>query len=248
MTRTAPQHRRPRARHRARSGSAAVGVVSIVVIAGAAAAVVVVMAAPRPHTASHSGAPPVRTSTTSGALPATPSMSQSPALLPPLPSITGPAHDGGAAGLAVGQPVRLRIPAIHVDSRLERLGREPDGTLEPPRKWQEAGWYADGARPGEQGPAVIAGHIDSTTGPAVFFRLRDLRPGDGVTVTDSAGHTFRFVVEHTSQYPKNHFPADAVYGPTSLPELRLVTCAGSFDSQARSYRDNLVVYADEVTS
>lgn len=170
-----------------------------------------------------------------------------PALLPPLAhGIVGPAHAVAAAASPAGLPARLRIAAIGVNSGLERLGRLPDGTLEAPRKWGQAGWYADGVRPGAQGPAVIAGHVDSTDGPAVFFRLRELRPGDVVFVTDTNDTTLRFRVDHTMSYPKSRFPETAVYGPTALPELRLVTCTGQFDRAARSYRENLVVYADLV--
>jgi hypothetical protein len=164
-------------------------------------------------------------------------------LLPPLPSVTGPAHADPTAPPTVGRPVRLTVAAIGVDTSLERLDRTADGTLEAPRMWSRAGWYADGVRPGEQGPSVIAGHVDSTTGPAVFFRLHELRPGNAIVITTAAGDRFRFVVDHVRQYPKTDFPAAAVYGPTALPELRLVTCSGDFDRQARSYVDNLVVYA-----
>jgi hypothetical protein len=170
------------------------------------------------------------------------------ALLPPLAQgIVGPAHAAAAAASPVGLPARLRIAAIGVNSSLERLGRLPDGTLEAPREWGQAGWYADGVRPGAQGPAVIAGHVDSTDGPAVFFRLRELRPGDIVVVSDTNGATFRFRVDHTMTYPKSRFPSTAVYGPTALAQLRLVTCTGQFDRMARSYRENLVVYADLVS-
>ena len=106
-----------------------------------------------------------------------------------------------------------------------------------------AGWYAAGVVPGDQGPAVIGGHVDSRNGPGVFFRLRTLRPGDLVDVTRSDGRTVRFSVIAVALYPKDRFPTEAVYGPTSGPELRLVTCGGTFDRSARSYDDNVVVDA-----
>ena len=139
----------------------------------------------------------------------------------------------------------MRIPSIGVDSGLQRLGLGPGGVLQPPSRWQVAGWYADGVRPGDTGPAVIAGHVDSVSGPAVFYRLRDLRPGAAVLVTRSDGSSVRFTVAATARYPKSRFPTDAVYGPSPVPTLRLVTCIGDFDVSRRSYVDNLVVTAYE---
>jgi hypothetical protein len=140
-------------------------------------------------------------------------------------------------------PVRVRIPSIGVDSALQKLGLLPDGSLAPPSQWQVAGWYAGGVRPGDVGPAVIAGHVDSVSGPAIFFKLVDLKPGNAVLVTRADSSTLRFRVSRTDEYPKNKFPTAAVYGPTPVPTLRLVTCTGDFDYQARSYVDNLVVTA-----
>jgi Sortase domain len=142
-----------------------------------------------------------------------------------------------------GPPVRIRIPAIGVDSRLQRLGLEPDGTLQAPTDWGTAGWYAGGPRPGEAGPAVIAGHVDSTSGPAVFYALRALRIGDAVLVTDRRGTVLRFVVDSIATFPKSRFPTALVYGPQPLPVLRLITCTGAFDAAKHSYVDNLVVSA-----
>jgi LPXTG-site transpeptidase (sortase) family protein len=147
----------------------------------------------------------------------------------------------GAAPTA-GTPTRLRIPAIGVDTPLEELHLEATGTLEPPRDFAHAGWFADGAVPGETGPAVIAGHVDSTTGPAVFFRLDRLRPGDPVEVERADGWV-AFTVVAVRRYPKAAFPTAQVYGPTPDAELRLITCSGPFDNAQRSYLDNTVVYA-----
>jgi Sortase domain len=164
--------------------------------------------------------------------------------LPALPhGPTGPAHPAPRAGRPVAAPVLLIIPAIGVDTGLESLDLLPDGTLEPPHEWGVAGWYADGVRPGEPGPAVIAGHVDSVNGPAVFYRLHDLRIGATVLVRTRDDTMLRFVVDTVRRYPKTQFPTAAVYGPTPLPELRLVTCTGEFDWSARSYLDNLVVSA-----
>jgi sortase (surface protein transpeptidase) len=143
-------------------------------------------------------------------------------------------------------PVRLRIPAIGVDTGLQRLGRDHDGSVEVPsgrHKWEEAGWYAGGTRPGDPGSAVILGHVDSTAGPAVFYRLHDLRPGDRFEVVRADGSRARFAVERVEQYPKTRFPTDDVYYPALTPRLRLVTCGGSFDPVAHSYRSNVIVFA-----
>jgi hypothetical protein len=140
-------------------------------------------------------------------------------------------------------PVRLTIPAIRVATPLVRLGRERDGSMQVPADFARAGWFADGLVPGQVGPAVIAGHVDSKTGPAVFFRLRELRPGDTVRVERADGARLRFVVEQASSFPKATFPTAEVFGPAPWAALRLVTCGGDFDRARGSYRDNLVVFA-----
>jgi hypothetical protein len=144
------------------------------------------------------------------------------------------------AGVA---PVRLVIPAIGVATGLVRLGLEQGGAMQVPGDFGRAGWFAGGPAPGEAGPAVIAGHVDSRTGPAVFYRLRELRPGQTVLVERADGTRLRFVVEQGRSYPKAGFPTAAVFGPVSSAELRLITCAGDFDRARGSYRDNLVVFA-----
>ncbi|WP_305782776.1 class F sortase [Symbioplanes lichenis] len=141
-----------------------------------------------------------------------------------------------------GPPTRLRVPAAGIDTALERLHLGADGELVPPTGNDRAGWYADGTAPGDVGPAVLAGHVDSRRGPAVFFRLKELRPGDTVEVT-RGDEQVRFTVTGSAWYPKSRFPAARVYGPTPDRQLRLITCGGSFDRGARSYRENLVVYA-----
>jgi sortase (surface protein transpeptidase) len=140
-------------------------------------------------------------------------------------------------------PVRVDIPRIGVASSLDRLGRAPDGTVEEPTRWEVAGWYAPGTRPGDPGSAVILGHVDSKAGPAVFFRLHQLRRGDTVTIGRADGSSVRFIVQRTEQYPKDRFPTDAVYYPTLTPALRLVTCGGDFDATVGHYRSNVIVFA-----
>ena len=140
-------------------------------------------------------------------------------------------------------PVQIEIPSIGVASPLDRLGRARDRTVEVPSRWEVAGWYAPGTRPGDPGSAVILGHVDSKRGPAVFFRLRELRRGDVIAITRADGSSLRFAVDRTEQYDKRRFPTDAVYYPTLTPELRLVTCGGEFDATAGHYRSNVIVFA-----
>lgn len=143
-------------------------------------------------------------------------------------------------------PVRLEIPAIGVATRLQRLGRAGDGTVEVPHgpdKWDVAGWYDEGTRPGDPGSAVILGHVDSKAGPAVFYRLRQLRPGDRVEVVRAGGSRVTFTVERVERYPKRRFPTADVYYPTLEPKLRLVTCGGAFDRSTGHYTDNVIAFA-----
>jgi sortase (surface protein transpeptidase) len=149
----------------------------------------------------------------------------------------------GGSGSGAAAPTRVRVPAIGVDSRLVRLGVDDDGALVPPEDFATAGWFTGGPAPGETGPAVIAGHVDSYRGPAVFFRLAELEEGDEVLVDRADGTAARFTVTAVDRYPKDDFPTDQVYGPAPRPELRLITCGGEFDPDARSYRDNVVVSA-----
>jgi sortase (surface protein transpeptidase) len=173
--------------------------------------------------------------------PGTPAAGSSP-VAPPAPALLrGPAAPEGVA------PVRVGIPAISVQSDLVDLGIDDAGALVPPSDFASAGWFAGGPVPGEVGPAVIAGHVDSRSGPAVFFRLEELVAGDTVTVTRSDGRGVEFRVTRVAQYPKTDFATEEVYGPTTGPELRLITCGGTFDPSRRSYLDNVVVYASLAT-
>jgi hypothetical protein len=140
-------------------------------------------------------------------------------------------------------PLRVRVPAIGVDSALAELGLDGSGALAVPADPAAAGWYAGGPAPGEVGPAVVAGHVDSATGPAVFARLGELAPGDEVQVDRADGTVARFTVTRVERHPKDAFPTAAVYRPTPDAQLRLVTCGGAFDRAAGSYEDNVVVFA-----
>ena len=137
----------------------------------------------------------------------------------------------------------VRLPSVDVRSALVPLDVGPDGALVPPADPDVAGWYVRASAPGEPGPTVIAGHVDSRTGPAVFARLDRLSAGDRVEVARSDGQAFAYRVVTVERYPKDAFPTARVYGPTPGPELHLITCGGSFDRRIGHYRDNVVVTA-----
>lgn len=143
-------------------------------------------------------------------------------------------------------PVRLRIPQLGIDAPVGPVGQVADGTVEVPTRWQDVGWFDEGARPGEDGPTVLLGHVDSRAGPAVFARLPLAPPGTLVEVIGDGGELTRWRVERTEQHPKTRFPTEAVYLPALSPELRLVTCGGQFDRATGHYRDNVVVSASLV--
>jgi sortase (surface protein transpeptidase) len=146
----------------------------------------------------------------------------------------------------VPEPVRLIIPSIGVRTRLVHLGLTSSGALQVPATTAVAGWYTGSARPGAIGAAVIAGHIDSVSGPGVFFRLRLLRPGERVYVRQAGGSLAVFQVISVHSYLKTRFPTMAVYGPVPAAELRLITCGGTFDFATGHYLSNVIVYADLV--
>lgn len=150
------------------------------------------------------------------------------------------------AGLPHSNPTHVRIAKIGVESTLVPLGLNKDGTLQVPplNQAMQAGWYRLGPTPGEAGPAVIVGHVDGDGHKGVFYDLKSLAPGDDIDIDREDGTTAHFRVDHVSEVPKNAFPTDAVYGNTDTPELRLITCGGAFDRGARSYLDNIIVFAD----
>lgn len=143
-------------------------------------------------------------------------------------------------------PVRLRIPAIGVDAGVGALGHNRDRTLEVPTDPAAAGWFRPGPEPGEQGAAVVAGHVDSWQGPGVFFRLGELQPGAEVEIEREDGTVRTFRVDRVEQHPKDGFPTDAVYGVRTGIELRLITCGGLFDRGVDSYEDNIIAFATAV--
>ena len=148
------------------------------------------------------------------------------------------------ARMQAPNPAVIRIPRLEVEASIIPLGLQDDGSIEVPEDPDQAGWWLGGPEPGETGPAVILGHVDSQEeGPAVFFYLQYLDPGDQIHIDRVDGSTITYVVEATERHNKDEFPTDAVYGPTDQPTLRLVTCGGDFDFGVRTYEDNVIVFA-----
>jgi LPXTG-site transpeptidase (sortase) family protein len=167
--------------------------------------------------------------------------------IPPTITTTQPrlGHDAGAGPLTRSVPRKIEIPGIGVDAPVMKVGRDADGSVQVPPLGARnlTGWYRDGPAPGQRGPAVILGHVDSTTGISVFYRLKDLHAGDRVYVTLADGTVAAFVVDGLQKVAKDAFPTASVYGQGSYPGLRLITCGGPFDQATGHYLDNIIVYA-----
>lgn len=144
-------------------------------------------------------------------------------------------------------PVRLRIPAIKVDTNVQSVGLLTDGQMGVPTNDTSVAWYKDGTEPGAAGNAVIDGHVDSKSGPAVFFYLKDLNKGDKIYVTDAHGTTYTFAVTDIEAYPRDNAPLARVFGSFGVPNLNLITCTGLFDTVAGTHDERLVVYSTLVS-
>ncbi|REK87000.1 class F sortase [Streptomyces inhibens] len=150
-------------------------------------------------------------------------------------------------GLALSRsaPKRLSIPEIAVDAPFTPLTIGPTGQLNapPPNDRNLVGWYKDGASPGERGSAILAGHVDTKTGPAVFLQLESLKPGSTVNVTREDGLVATFKVDTVETFNKANFPSDRVYADAPTAQLRIITCGGAYDRKVKDYVDNIVVFA-----
>jgi Sortase domain len=173
----------------------------------------------------------------------------------PSPAVAGavgpPPFKVDGLSLPRSMPVSVDIPAIGVSSKLLHLGLSADGVIQVPSLYteaSEAAWFKYSATPGQIGASVIEGHLDSYQGPAVFFRLGALRPGDRVDVTLADGITAVFRVTGVRQYLKTNFPAKTVYGATRYASLRLITCGGTFDYGTGHYLSSTVVFASLTSS
>jgi hypothetical protein len=171
----------------------------------------------------------------------------------PAASAAGRVGPGGANGPSLHQspPVSVSIPAIGVTSKLLHLGLNKDGSIQVPNlitSANEAAWYKYSATPGQIGTSVIEGHVDSYGGPAVFYRLGALRPGNRINVTRADGITAIFRVTGVREYVKDKYPANTIYAPANFAALRLITCGGGFDAVTGHYLSSVVVYASLVSS
>ena len=171
----------------------------------------------------------------------------------PAESAAGRVGPDGAKGPALHQspPVSVSIPAIGVTSKLLHLGLNKDGSIQVPNLMtsaNEAAWYKYSATPGQIGTSVIEGHVDSYGGPAVFYRLGALRPGNRINVTRADGITAVFRVTGVREYRKDKYPANTIYAPANFAALRLITCGGGYDAVTGHYLSSVVVYASLVSS
>ncbi|MBN0048773.1 class F sortase [Streptomyces actuosus] len=157
---------------------------------------------------------------------------------------TNGARRRAAPALPHSPPDRIRIPSIRVDAPLTGLGLTAAGSLDAPpaQKKNLAGWYAAGTAPGERGTAIVAGHVDNTDGPAVFYDLGALRKGAAIEVDRRDGSTAVFTVDAVEAYPASDFPDEKVYGAADRPELRVITCGGGY-ARSTGYQGNVVVFA-----
>lgn len=159
----------------------------------------------------------------------------------PLPSSEGLSLTDNRIGIAPG---RLEIPKLNVDAVIEEVGRIKNGQMGVPQNPDNIGWFEPGVKPGAQGNAVMAGHIDSLTGPAVFYDLKKLEKGDEIIVHGKDGEALRFVVTKTETYPRNDSPVDDIFGFNYSSGLTLITCTGEYNRKAKTHEERYVVYTE----
>ncbi|MET8201839.1 class F sortase [Micromonospora taraxaci] len=150
-----------------------------------------------------------------------------------------------SVGLSASRPVRLSVPSIKVAAPVEPVGQARDGSIAVPplERHNETGWYDRGPTPGEPGPAVIVGHVDTKTGPSVFYDLGKLKPGDLIEVARADESVVVFRIDTVEHFPKDQLPAERIYGHDGPPGLRLITCGGQFIGGRTGYADNVIAFA-----
>ncbi len=158
----------------------------------------------------------------------------------PLPA---PAAQTGAV-MRPSLPKKLRIPSLHIDVPVQEVGLTPQGNMGIPSGAWEVGWYRPGFRPGEKGNAVMAGHLDTLFGPAVFEHLDQARPGDEILVDSDSGSVLRFIVTRSDVYDARSAPMREIFGGGTGRMLRLITCDGAWIAERRQYSERLVVSAE----
>ncbi|MFE1772718.1 class F sortase [Streptomyces sp. NPDC059008] len=161
------------------------------------------------------------------------------------PRAAHPADQSAGLALPRSLPKRVTIPAIAVDAPFTQLTIGPTGQLDAPPAGNRnlVGWFKDGATPGERGSSIIAGHVDTKTGPAVFMQLESLKPGSAINITREDGMIATFKVDSVETFNKARFPNDRVYADSPSAQLRVITCGGAYDRKVKDYVDNVVVFA-----
>ena len=184
-----------------------------------------------------------------GVLPGDPSTPAASSTTPEVPSSSAPVSRGPA--LLASPPVSLTIASIGVHSVVNKVGLAADGSVEVPQPgphYDEAAWFTGSPTPGQLGPSVIEGHVDSASGPSVFYKLGAVHIGDPIDVLRADKSVARFTITAVRRFPKDNFPTNLVYGDTSQAALRIVTCGGAFDHKSGHYKDNVVVFATLTSS
>ncbi len=160
-----------------------------------------------------------------------------------VPAAGGAPAPAPLEGATMPSPIRIDVASIDVSAALGKVGLNSDGTIQVPGDWNQPAWYVGSPPPGAVGPAVIVGHLDSYVAPAVFWNLHTLQPGAAIVITRSDGTRLTFTVTNVIEYQQSAFPTQTVYGQTADPELRLITCGGTYEIAHRSYDQNTVVFA-----
>lgn len=141
-------------------------------------------------------------------------------------------------------PASIKIPALDVNTEIEKVGRLENGQMGVPKGFDTVGWFGEGAKPGAPGNAVMAGHVDSKTGPAIFYKLEDLNKGDEVIVKDNDGKTLTFIVTGKEKYDRKNAPVDKIFDYSYGSKLNLITCTGNFNRNEGTHEERLVVYTE----
>ncbi|MBH0156419.1 class F sortase [Fictibacillus sp. 5RED26] len=141
-------------------------------------------------------------------------------------------------------PTTIEIPSLKINTEIEKVGRLDNGQMGVPKGMDTVGWFSDGVKPGSPGNAVMAGHVDSKSGPAVFYKLEDLEAGDEVIVKDQDGKTFTFVVTDKEKYNRKTAPVDKIFDYSYGSKLNLITCTGNFNRDEGTHEERLVIYTE----
>lgn len=144
-------------------------------------------------------------------------------------------------------PVRIQIPSMDIDTKVIPVGLKESGEMDVPESTEVTGWYDRGPKPGGKGSSVVAGHVDSKEGPAIFFYLKNIEVGETITLTDEKGNERTFKVKSKESYPYNDAPIEKIFGPSDKRKLNVITCTGTFDHDKHEYPDRLVVYTELIS-